>query len=432
MTVGHNIYTPGYVRPERFETEPSQPSPYRYILANTITHELIAEVPFIGVSYGGGVSRAGEFSGTIPLTGMGVVPGLDLYRALLPIKTSLYVIRKGSVVWGGTIWSRNYSLTGKSIGITGASFESYLFRRHIWHTLTYANTVDQYQVVRHLIDAMQEDFAALAVPEDPVTPYPANADIGITYQLDDSGKTQDAQTFAAGNLRSFGEAIQEFANNLDGFEWNIHVDWDPDADAFIREFRFRDTPPGQLPTGVAYTGDRPGLQTNILEWPGNILDITLDESGDNSATRYFMVGSAPEGIEGDFRPMGAWENQPYLADDWPLVEVVNSGDSEATLQATLEKYAQVLGRRVRPVVPTWSVSINGSADPEIGVWKLGDWCRLVINDDFIESRLRSSLDYTQDETIKRIMGYSVTVPDVPQEPETVTLSLADEWVDEGT
>lgn len=429
MTVAHSIYQPGYIKPERFEREPFEPAPYRYILVNTLTQSLIAELPLIGVTYSGKVSGAGEFSATIPLAGSNVVPGLNLYDAVMPIQTSLYVIRRGKVVWGGPIWGRSYSITGRSISISGASWESWLFRRHIWHTLTYANTVDQYQVVRHLIDAMQEDFDALNLPEDPVTPHPLMASIGLTYESTMSGKTQDAQRWEGGNLTTFGDAIKEFSNNLDGFEWNIHVGFNEISNEFTREFRFRDTPPGQLPFGETFAGVRTGLTTNIFEYPGNIIDLSLDESGDATATRYFMVGETPEGVETDFKPIGAWENDAYLSNGWPLVEIVNSGDSEATTPAKLEGFAQVHGRRVRPVVPTWNVTVNGSLGPEIGTWELGDWCRLVVYDEFVQDRLASSLEYTQDETIKRIMGYSVTVPDVPQEPEAVTLELADEWVE---
>ena len=117
----------------------------------------------------------------------------------------------------------------------------------------------------------------------------------------------------------------------------------------------------------------------------------------------------------------------YLNDGWPIVEIVDSSDHSTTyVQATLDAYANLGGRRTRPVVPTWTVTVNGGLDPQLGSYEVGDWCQLVVHDDFIAQRLELT---DETEIIKRIMGYSVNVPDVPQEPETVALELEDEWVE---
>lgn len=423
MTSTPSIYTPSYVLPERYETEPHTPTIYEYYAADTITGTLLSELPLIGVQYSHGVSKAGELSASIPVN---QIAGLDIYNATLPVTCSLFAMKNGEVMWGGIIWSRTYSPITQAVSVTCATFESYLFRRHLWHTLLYPNTVDQYQVVRNLIDEMQTDFNAYDTTYDHVTTVLGAASIGLTYETRNSGQTQDTQTWDGGEMRSFGDAITEFANNIGGFEWNVKCTFDEGTQKFVKKLCFRDTPPAQIASGGTFTGVRTGLDTNILEYPGNIIDLTLDESGEATSTRFITVGGYPDGSSIDYKPRGSHNNMAYLNRGWPIVEIIDSSDHpNVYVQDTLDKYSLIGSRRTRPVVPTWTVSTNAQLDPQLGSYELGDWCQLVVHDDYVASRFAYTND---DEIVKRIMGYSVNVPDVPQEPETVSLELEDEWV----
>ena len=113
---------------ERAELAPE----YRYFTADLLTNEILAEIPFRGVSYGRAVKGAGEFQGKIP-----VIPdteNLDLYETTMPGKTALYVVRNNECVWGGVIWNRQYEVTSRDLSITAAEFTSYFYRRMIWKT----------------------------------------------------------------------------------------------------------------------------------------------------------------------------------------------------------------------------------------------------------------------------------------------------------
>jgi len=43
------------------------PAEYRYYTVDLLTNNVIAEIPFTGVSYERALSKAGSFSGTIPM-----------------------------------------------------------------------------------------------------------------------------------------------------------------------------------------------------------------------------------------------------------------------------------------------------------------------------------------------------------------------------
>jgi hypothetical protein len=106
---------------------------YRYFVTDLLTGTLLAEIPFYGVTWERAVKGAGGFSGLVPF-----IPStdhLDLYNSTMPGKVALYVVRDGTCVWGGVIWSRDYDVVSNILTVTGSEFTSYLYRRVIWKTI---------------------------------------------------------------------------------------------------------------------------------------------------------------------------------------------------------------------------------------------------------------------------------------------------------
>ena len=120
---------------------------YRYFTADLITGEIVMEVPFSGVSWERKVNAAGGFSGSIAADDY--TEAFDLYNTTLPGKHALYVMRNNVCVWGGIIWSRNYSITEKRLEVQAAEFVSYLYHRLFWKTFT----TDFYQASNNSTDA---------------------------------------------------------------------------------------------------------------------------------------------------------------------------------------------------------------------------------------------------------------------------------------
>ena len=108
---------------------------YRYFTTDLLTNQVLAEIPFKGVSYERSIRTAGKFSGTIP-----VIPetlGMNLYDSTMPGKTALYVMRNDVCVWGGIIWTRNYDVVSRVLSVEASEFTSYFYRRLIWKTWTH-------------------------------------------------------------------------------------------------------------------------------------------------------------------------------------------------------------------------------------------------------------------------------------------------------
>lgn len=408
---------------------------YRYYFVHTISDQLMCELPMTAVSWGRTIRRAGTFQGTIYVNPEN--QDVDIFWGTMEWRTSIYVTRNDIPVWGGIIDSRSYNATTRELQISAVSFEAWMYHRVIWHTVTYTNAVDQYQVVRNLVSLAQTDFTGVGIPADGVTQAPAAASINLEVEATNSGKHQDTLTVSGYELRNLGEVIEEFSDNLGGFEYNIEVTPHPsDKNRFRKVLVFRDTPPSQLKAGEEYTGDRPGLDQNFFEFPGNVSQLSFDDSIDESATRYFVTGKTPETTGGASAalaatPRGVWNNDSYLATGWPLLEYVESSKhSEATVVATLAAYAKQYGRRARPPVPTWTVTVNGGLDPVVGTYRPGDWCRILTKDAFLQQRIGLETESLTG-LVKRIAAFSVVVPDTEQTPEAVALTLIDEWNDEG-
>jgi hypothetical protein len=402
---------------------------YRYYLAWTISGDLALELPFSGVSWSRQIRRAGSFTGNVYFETDDLLS--EAFWGTMPGKMSLYVTRNGTPVWGGLVAKRGYDASSRVLQVEAVGFESYLYRRHIWHDTVQANSIDQYQVVRNLVALMQTDFSAVDVPADQATPFPDNANLGITVDPANSGKTQDTQTWLGYELKSFGDAIEDFSDNLHGFEYNIEVGFDELNQKFTKRLVFRDTPPSQLPVGEEYAGERPGLDENFFEFPGSVISLSYDDSIDDAGTRQWVTGKQPEPVGEVEQPTAraAWENGPYLATNWPLFELVeSSAHSDVSAQATLDKYAATYGGRAKPPSPAWTVTVNGSLNPSVGTYAPGDWCRLVVTDPFLSQAITSDGEVTKVIT-KRIASFSVSVPDTEQLPETVSLTLIDEWND---
>jgi hypothetical protein len=111
---------------------------YRYIIAETLPDQttgndvIVAELPFMDVSFNNRLNEAGQFQGSFPITeGTSIV---DIYNSTIPGKHSIYVLRNGECVWGGIISSRSYNVKEKILDISADEFVSYLDRRVVWKT----------------------------------------------------------------------------------------------------------------------------------------------------------------------------------------------------------------------------------------------------------------------------------------------------------
>lgn len=259
-------------------------------------------------------------------------------------------------------------------------------------------------------------------------PFPGNSNIGIDYSTGDYSEVSvPNQTYRGYELRSVGEELDEYSDVPSGFEYRIDCAYDPTTLSFTRTFvllpiNFPDPPnPGQVAPLSRYGADR-----LVFEYPGNVNNVTIDESAENAATRFFVVGNIPDLGDEASQPYAVATATDLLDLGWPLLDgetnIQNEYDEER-----LYSYAQRYLVEMRPPVSDIKISINGTMSPSIGQYAPGDWCAIIIDDEFIRMRLSSDLEPRDEIIVRKIENIKINVPDGVAFPEEVEVLLIPEW-----
>lgn len=259
-------------------------------------------------------------------------------------------------------------------------------------------------------------------------PFPFNSDIGLTYTSDTeySGKNVENKTYRGYELRSVGEELDEYSDTVDGFEFRVDCDYDYETNSFTKTLVLLpiDFPNPPAPGEISPVS-RFGADKLVFEYPGNISNIKMDESAENAATRFFVVGSIGDLGDEASQPYSAATAKDMLDAGWPIL------DQEETRQDTgdeeeLYKYAQRYLAEHRAPLSDFNVSVNGSMDPVVGTYAPGDWCSVIADDEFVRMRLASDLEPRDTVIVRKINGFKVSVPNTPTFPEQVDLDLITE------
>ena len=265
-------------------------------------------------------------------------------------------------------------------------------------------------------------------------PYSSNSDLGIEVGTNEtSGLYQDTQYLRGYELKSVGEILEEYSNDINGFEYRIDCDYDFTTASFTRTFTLLniENPNPLSDTSADLTdAERLGYNQVVFEYPGSISTFSVEESAEDAATRFF--------VEGNISDLSDAASQPYavaadisllnnpVGKSWPLldqVEVVNNTGDEDVLY----EYAKEYLYESKPPMGEFSLTVNGSLTPVLGTYFPGDWCSLIINDPFVLARLANDQEPRNDIIVRKIASYKVSVPDNPAFPETVNLELITDW-----
>lgn len=264
-----------------------------------------------------------------------------------------------------------------------------------------------------------------------------NLQIDLSQTPSTSGNLQSNPVIRGFQLKTVAEILEEYSTKPDGFEYRVDCEYDSSTDSFKNYFKFLPLVPDSVRSfieqqGGSFEGSLPasafGADEFIFEFPGNVLQAQFEENAQDSATRFFVQGR-DENLSADAsQPYSGASNFNLLRQNWPIIDQVDDLDDPS--ENTLWRQASRLLEESVPPISTFSISVNGSARPEIGTYNPGDWCSVILNDDFVNLRASSYLeqDYGTDNgaLIRKIMSFDVRVPNTPSYPEDVTLELVTE------
>jgi hypothetical protein len=259
-------------------------------------------------------------------------------------------------------------------------------------------------------------------------PYPYNSDIGITFEESDAdliGTHAESNIVRGFDLKTVADLLDSYgitANGGDGFDYRIECRYDPELRQFTRVFRFVPAFPNNEVLKSDTVISQLGADQLIFEYPGNISTFSLKETAEDAATRMFIVGNQEELSGEASQPYSAAALTDFLMAGWPILDASDSYDSSSD-ESVLYTVAETYLRESTPPIMDFSLDINGSLSPTVGMYTPGDWCSIIIDDEFIRMRLQNDNEPRDDALIRKIMTISVTVPDTSTIPESVSVDL---------
>ena len=271
--------------------------------------------------------------------------------------------------------------------------------------------------------------------------YSNNSLIGIEFSTELPSQQRQRNTILRGfQLKTIGEILDDYSNVPNGFEYRIDAGYDETTNRFKKVFTFLPLIPSSLstylstlPDGILPQGEFApvsafGADKNVFEYPGNISNASLEETAEDAATRFWVQGNDPDLISEASQPYAAAADTELLDRGWPILDQTESLDSAD--ETLLQTYASRYLEESRPPISNFTISVNGSLTPEVGSYSPGDWCSVIVNDDFVSLRLQSYIELrdgtNRQVLLRKIDAFEVTVPDNPSFPEEVSLELVTE------
>lgn len=277
-------------------------------------------------------------------------------------------------------------------------------------------------------------------------PFKFNSDIGIVFNEDsfaglNETKKIETEPIRGYELLTFREIIDKYSEDEFGFDYRVDCSYDPATNTFSKQFMFLPLKPQSLDNAIVnkYGGTLPadelgtvedfGATNLIFEYPGNISDVSMDETIEEGATRVWTQGNIEEVSDVISQPYAGIGDTVFLNRKWPIFDKVVKKEKLSKGRALYNSARGILGQSQLPV-STFSITVNGSIDPVVSSYKPGDWCVIVIDDLFIQKRLESYYETKGDSArvvlLRKIAGIDVKVPINPGFPEEVTLTLVTE------
>lgn len=314
---------------------------YTYYAADTMTGRLLAELPLEGVSYELVVNDAGKMSARLPL--VRAVP--DVLNNLVPGRTSIYVDRDGTLVYGGLLWGRKYSSGSPTIALDCQDFLSYLDHLYITSDLNFSQ-IEQLAIGRALVDYGMKK---------------GGSDLGLEYLGDTASGVLRDRSYLGLDRKNLGEALRQLAAVDNGYDFRFGVRWNS---GYLRR---------TVQFGYPGLGRKLAVSRLVFEYESDLQSFDYNEDAASSANVIYAVGGVS-----DTAPAGTLP-PTYLADaadvrgaGFPRLES-SLGYSDIYVLATLTAHAvgQLTMMR-RPLLTMTLTADTASGAPPPGTFLPGD------------------------------------------------------------
>ena len=257
---------------------------FRYVItpvfqSQSSYNQIVAELPFTGVSFSQQLNSVGTFQGHVLLSGLNTT-ALNVYDSTVPGQHILWVIYTDpfgntTPVWSGIIWGRDYDSVSQTLSISAQEMMSLYNRRLISTTKDYSTN-----------------------PSDPLGYDPAY----IAYQLmtyaeglqhGNTGLTQNSATttyrtkkkYEGYQLKSVYQAIKDLSANFFDFAIKPYLDG---SGNLYNKFTIGTNGPHGGFLGSVY--DANSYILPVFQFPGNLVGYHFPEDASAAANKLYGLG----------------------------------------------------------------------------------------------------------------------------------------------
>ncbi len=359
---------------------------YRLLLCDLRSDQVLDALPVTGLSLDDYIGKSGAMSGTVPIPNAAVAARAR--AAIVPGRTAVWLERGRDIWWGGVLWTAAVQSDSRGflgVQVQAGTWDTYLSHRMLYDTLQTTAPTDQYDIVRGLLDYVQN------------TP---GGDIGIEYPTDVSGTLRE-RTFSRFDLPVVRDLLDQLGAVEGGFEWRI---------ASFRDADGRRVKRLQLGSPTVRTGST----DIVLDHPGPVTAYTWPVDATKRANAWQSRGATDndnQAADSVPRTSALQLADQDVADGWPRLD----GSSDYTTvaeQATLDGHAaaDLAAARAGTVVP--EVTLDMTRAP-VSPALLGATVRLRIRDLWHPETLDARY---------RVVGLGITPPQRGR-PESARLYL---------
>jgi hypothetical protein len=297
------------------------------------------------------IGKPGALGATIPIPNQQIGERCQAIRGRAG-QLAGYVYYGADLWWGGLINATPIKggRTGASMGIAGASFESYPGRREV-RTDNQWIGVEQLEFPRIAWNAMQST---------------ADGDLGVTVPAAGSSGVKRDLTVLRSEVRTWASVLNETSTRENGYEWMIDV-YDDGSGKRYRE----------LKTGYPTIGRARFDQ--VFTYPGNIIDYSIDDDALAGATSFQARGDSV-GPVGPFP--GQSSQQPLMS----LAGAYDAADLLANGHLRFDATADRQGVKDQGTLDQWAgrdLALRSGAVPLIDIAvQLGGFNRSILGSTF--------------------------------------------------
>lgn len=359
---------------------------FTYFSFDLLSLNLLAELPFTGVTFSQRLNTSGSFGGSLLLSDP-KIQALDPIGATNPSKTLTIIDLDGQIVWGGINWTRTYDESTRVLAVAGQEGFSYFARRLQARDYTNppagpywsANPADSCKIAAQVIyDALLVSGSALQ---------------GLVIAIDETTPNPNLVTgsYTKAQLQTVDSIVTTLAGGGYGTGFDFGIDW-----AWSNGQGSIPVPTlnlGYPRRGRAFSGTSPVLITG----GSGAVKYVWPEDGSKQANSASGTGSGPGNLAYSTGP-----DASVLGGSYPLLEKTTSFSNVSSRSQLTAAVRGDWAQFEWPVV-TPQFTMPAFGDPSLGQFLLGDDERIMVSPD---ERFPDGID-----AVLRLVALDVKVED---------------------